>query len=106
MSCENKIDEFMKNIENDKIMMETQFANLESIVKEKDNLTYSDLVKLLSDFNTVNLMYNQLCNDLTLFISIFRSEEEEKEIRIYKTDELIKLLQDKIDEVQKDSKTA
>lgn len=105
MSCENKIDEFMKNIENDKIMMETQFANLESIVKEKDNLTYSDLVKLLSDFNTVNLMYNQLCNDLTLFISIFRSEEE-KEIRIYKTDELIKLLQDKIDEVQKDSKTA
>lgn len=104
MSCENKIDEFMKNIENDKIMMETQFANLESIVKEKSDLTYNDLVQLLSNFNTTNLMYNQLCNDLTLFISIFKSEEEQ-EIRIYKTDELVKLLQNKIDKVQNDKNT-
>ena len=103
MSCENKIDEFMSSIEKDKIMMETQFAHLESVVKEKDNLTYNDLVQLLSNFNTVSLMYNQLCNDLTLFISIFKSEDEQ-EIRIYKTEELVKLLQDKIDEVQKDEK--
>ncbi len=101
MSCENKVSDFMKNIENDKIMMETQFAHLESIVKEKDNLSYHDLVELLANFNTVKTMYNQLCNDLTLFISIFRPDEE-KEIRIYKTDELVKLLQSKIDEVQKD----
>lgn len=103
MSCENKIDEFMKSIEKDKIMMETQFAHLETVVKEKDDLTYNDLVQLLSNFNTVNLMYNQLCNDLTLFISVFKSEDEQ-EIRIYKTEELVKLLQDKIDKIQKDEK--
>lgn len=100
MSCEKNIKNFMESIENDKIMMETQFANLETIIKEKDNLNYHDLVELLSNFNTVKTMYNQLCNDLTLFISIFKSDEEQ-EIRIYKTDELVNMLQSKIDEIQK-----
>lgn len=95
MNCQTKIDEFLDKIENDKLLMETQFANIETLIKEDEDMDYETLVNLLSMFNTTNIKYEQLCNDLTLFISLFKPKEEQ-EIRIYKTEELIDLLEKEI----------
>ena len=98
MVSENKIQEYMDSLEQEKIMIETHFANIERILKDNPKLDQEKAFGLLSNFNTLNIQYDQLCNDLTKFIRIFK-DKEEQEIRIYKTDELIELLEAKINEL-------
>ncbi|MBQ9026966.1 MAG: hypothetical protein IJ104_11490 [Methanobrevibacter sp.] len=98
MSCENKIQEYISSLENDKLLIETHFANIEKITRENKKLERDQLIGLLSNFNTLNIQYDQLCNDLITFMKIFKPETEE--IRLYKTDELIELLNQKANEVE------
>ena len=95
MASENKIQEYMDSLEQEKIMIETHFANIERILKDNPKLDQERAFGLLSNFNTLNIQYDQLCNDLIKFIQIFK-DKEEQEIRLYKTDELVELLEDKI----------
>lgn len=88
-----KIQEYIENLENDKLIIETHFANIEKIVRENKDIDKDKLVGLLSNFSTLNIQYDQLCHDLITFLKIFKPENEE--IRIYKTDELIELLNQK-----------
>ena len=98
MSCENKIQEYINSLENDKLLIETHFANMEKVTRENKKLERDQLIGLLSNFNTLNIQYDQLCNDLITFMKIFRPETEE--IRIYKTDELVELLNQKANEIE------
>ena len=98
MSCENKIQEYISSLENDKLIIETHFANIEKITRENKKLEREQLIGLLSNFNTLNIQYDQLCNDLITFMKIFKPDTEE--IRLYKTDELIELLNQKANEVE------
>ena len=98
MSCENKIQEYIGALENDKILIETHFANIEKITRENEKLERDQLIGLLSNFNTLNIQYEQLCNDLITFMKIFKPETEE--IRIYKTDELVELLNQKANDIE------
>ncbi|MBR0058265.1 MAG: hypothetical protein IJH63_06095 [Methanobrevibacter sp.] len=98
MSCENKIQEYINSLENDKLLIETHFANMEKVTRENKKLERDQLIGLLSNFNTLNIQYDQLCNDLITFMKIFRPETEE--IRIYKTDELVELLNQKANELE------
>jgi hypothetical protein len=98
MSCENKIQEYIGALENDKILIETHFANMEKITRENEKLERDQLIGLLSNFNTLNIQYDQLCNDLITFMKIFKPETEE--IRIYKTDELVELLNQKANDIE------
>ncbi len=98
MSCENKIKEYVDSLENDKLLIETHFANIERIIKENDKLEREKLIGVLSNFNTLNIQYDQLCNDLITFMKIFKPETEE--IRLYKTDELVELLNQKANEFE------
>ncbi|WP_407422474.1 hypothetical protein [Methanobrevibacter sp.] len=98
MSCENKIQEYIDTLENDKLLIETHFANMEKVTRENKKLERDQLIGLLSNFNTLNIQYDQLCNDLITFMKIFRPETEE--IRIYKTDELVELLNQKANEIE------
>ena len=98
MSCENKIHEYIGALENDKILIETHFANMEKITRENEKLERDQLIGLLSNFNTLNIQYEQLCNDLITFMKIFKPETEE--IRIYKTDELVELLNQKANDIE------
>ena len=98
MVSENKIQEYMDSLEQEKIMIETHFANIERILQDNPKLDQEKAFGLLSNFNTLNNQYDQLCNDLTKFIRIFK-DKEEQEIRLYKTDELIELLEAKINEL-------
>ncbi|WP_407379130.1 hypothetical protein [Methanobrevibacter sp.] len=98
MSCENKIKEYINSLENDKLLIETHFANMEKITRENKKLERDQLIGLLSNFNTLNIQYDQLCNDLITFMKIFKPETEE--IRLYKTDELVELLNQKANEVE------
>ena len=74
--------------------METHFANMEKVTRENEKLEREQLIGLLSNFSTLNIQYDQLCNDLITFMKIFKPETEE--IRVYKTDELVELLEQKI----------
>ena len=98
MSCENKIQEYIDSLENDKLMMETHFANMERIIRDNKTLEREQLIGLLSNFSTLNIQYDQLCSDLITFMKIFRPETEE--IRLYKTDELVELLNQKANELE------
>lgn len=100
MSDNSKVNEYLDKLEHDKIMIETQFADMESYIKKSDNIDYDKLVSILSHFNTLNIQYEQLCYDLTTFIKIFKSKEEQ-EIRIYKTEELVDLLEKEVEKVNK-----
>ena len=93
----NKIQEYMDTLENDKLMIETHFANIERILKENNDLNQDKVIGLLSNFNTLNIQYDQLCHDLITFIKVFKLDTEE--IRVYKTEELIELLEAKVNEV-------
>ena len=93
MASNAKVQEYIESLENDKLMIETHFANIEKIIRENDNLDKNKLVKLLSQFSTLNIQYYQLCDDLIVFLKIFKPEN--KEIRLYKTDELVELLNQK-----------
>lgn len=97
MTNSNKIQEYIDTLENDKLMIETHFANIERILKDNDDLNQKKVIALLSNFNTFNIQYDQLCYDLIAFIKIFQPDKEE--IRIYKTEELIELLEAKVNEV-------
>ena len=98
MSCENKIQEYISSLENDKLLMETHFANMEKVTRENEKLEREQLIGLLSNFNTLNIQYEQLCNDLITFMKIFKPETEE--IRVYKTDELVELLNQKANDLE------
>ncbi|WP_299524313.1 hypothetical protein [uncultured Methanobrevibacter sp.] len=97
MTNNTKIQEYIDTLENDKLLLETHFANIERIIKENDDLNQDKVLSLLSKFNTFNIQYDQLCHDLITFIKIFKIDKEE--IRIYKTEELIELLETKVNEV-------
>ena len=97
MVNENKIQEYITALEQDKIMIETHFANIERILKDNPKLDKQKAFALLNNYNTLSIQYEQLCNDLITFIKIF-DYEEKQEIRLYKTDELIELLESKINE--------
>ena len=99
MASENKIKEYMDSLEQEKIMIETHFANIERILKDNPKIDQQKAFGLLSNFNTLNIQYEQLCNDLITFIKIFKGDDEQ-EIRLYKTDELVELLEKKINEIQ------
>ena len=75
-------------------MIETHFANMERILNDNPKLDQQKAFGLLSNFHTLNIQYEQLCNDLIAFLQIFK--EDEKEIRLYKTDELVELLESKV----------
>ena len=98
MSSENKIQEYMDSLEQEKIMIETHFVNIERILKDNEKLEQEKLVALLSNFNTLNIQYEQLCNDLITFIQIFK-DKDEQEIRLYKTELLVELLEEKVNQI-------
>ena len=100
MASENKIQEYKYILEEEKLMIETHFANIERILREPEIIEQEKLVALMNNFNTLNIQYDQLCSDLIEFIKIFEGSEE-KEIRLYKTDELVGLLQAKIEQFEK-----
>ena len=97
MNDNNKIQDYIDTLENDKLMIETHFANIERILKENNDLNQEKIIGLLSNFNTLNIQYDQLCHDLITFIKVFNLDKEE--IRIYKTEELIEMLEAKVNEV-------
>jgi len=99
MASENKNKEYIDTLNQDKIMIETHFANIERILRETDKLEQDKAFVLLSNFNTLSIRYEQLCNDLITFIKIF-DVKESQEIRLYKTDELVELLESKVNELE------
>ena len=100
MATENKIQEYQNILEEGKLMIETHFVNIERILREPEVIEQEKLVALMNNFNTLNIQYDQLCNDLIEFIKVFK-DKDEQEIRLYKTDELVELLQAKIDQLEK-----
>ncbi|WP_406534238.1 hypothetical protein [Methanobrevibacter sp.] len=98
MASENKIQEYQNSLEEEKLMIETHFVNIERILREPEPIEQEKLVALMNNYNTLNIQYNQLCSDLIKFYQIFK-DKEEQEIRLYKTDELVDLLQKKIDQI-------
>ena len=97
MASDTKIQEYMNSLEEEKIMIETHFANIERILRDNSKLNQQKAFGLLNNFNTLSIQYDQLCNDLITFIKIFQ-DKDSQEIRIYKTDELVELLEDRIKE--------
>lgn len=95
MASENKIQEYQNMLEQDKIMIETHFANMERILRDEPKLDQEKAFGLLNNFNTLSIQYDQLCNDLINFIKVFKGKDEQ-EIRLYKTEELIELLEDRL----------
>ena len=47
MNCENKIQEYIDSLENDKLLIETHFANMEKVTRENEKL-------ILLIFNTTS----------------------------------------------------
>ena len=97
MASENKIQEYLDTLKQDKIMIETHFANMERILRDNPKLDQQKAFGLLNNFNTLSIQYDQLCNDLINFIKIFKGKDEQ-EIRLYKTDELIELLESRMNQ--------
>ena len=98
MASDNKIQEYLDSLEQEKIMIETHFANMERILIDNPKLNQEKAFALLSNFNTLNIQYDQLCNDMITFIKIFK-DNDEQEIRLYKTEELIDLLEKAVNQV-------
>lgn len=99
MASENKIQEYQNILEEEKLLIETHFVNIERILREPEMIEQEKLVALMNNYNTLNIQYDQICNDLIEFIRIFK-DDEEQEIRLYKTDELVDLLQAKINQLE------
>ena len=99
MASENKIQEYMDILEQEKIMIETHFAKMERILMDNPKMDQQKAFGLLNNFNTLSIQYEQLCNDLIAFIKIFK-DKDSQEIRLYKTDELVELLEQKISQIQ------
>ncbi|WP_295609045.1 hypothetical protein [uncultured Methanobrevibacter sp.] len=98
MASDNKIQEYLDSLEQEKIMIETHFANMERILNDNPKLDQQKAFALLSNFNTLSIQYEQLCNDMIAFIKIFKGKDEQ-EIRLYKTEELIELLEKAVNQV-------
>ncbi len=98
MASENKIDEYLNILGEQKLMIETHFANMERILRDTKDLDQEKAFALLSNFNTLNIQYDQLCDDMINFIRIFK-DKDEQEIRLYKTNELVQLLEEKINQL-------
>ncbi|MDO5823223.1 hypothetical protein [Methanobrevibacter sp.] len=98
MANESKVQEYQNILEEEKLLIETHFVNIERILREPDEIEQEKLVTLMNNFNTLNIQYDQLCNDLIEFIKIF-GDKNQTEIRLYKTDELIELLQSKVNQL-------
>ena len=92
-----KIEEYQNILEEEKLMIETHFVNIERILREPEKIEKDKLFALMNNYNTLNIQYEQLCNDLIEFIKIFKDDNQE--IRLYKTDELINLLDSKINQI-------
>ena len=99
MASENKIEEYQNSLEEEKFMIESHFVNIERILREPEPIEQDKLVALMNNYNTLNIQYDQLCSDLIRFIQIFK-DDDEQEIRLYKTDELVELLQEKINQIE------
>ena len=99
MASENKIQEYLNILEQDKIMIETHFANMEKILRNEPKLDQQKAFGLLNNYNTLSIQYDQLCSDLINFIKIFKGKDEQ-EIRLYKTEELVELLEDRLSQIQ------
>ncbi len=97
MAREDKIEEYMNSLEEEKIMIETHFANMERILRDEPKLDQQRAFSLLNNFNTLSIQYDQLCNDLITFIKIFK-DKDSQEIRLYKTDELVELLEQRMNQ--------
>lgn len=95
MASENKIQEYMDTLNQEKIMIETHFANIERILRDNPKLDEQKAFGLLNNFNTLSIQYDQLCNDLIAFIKIFK-DKDAQEIRLYKTDELVEMLEQQL----------
>ena len=99
MASDNKIQEYMDTLEQEKIMIETHFANIERILRHEPKLDQQKAFALLNNYNTLSIQYDQLCNDLINFIKIFK-DKDSQEIRLYKTDELVELLEKRMSQIQ------
>ena len=99
MANENKIQEYLNILEQDKIMIEAHFANMEKILRNEPKLDQQKAFGLLNNYNTLSIQYDQLCSDLINFIKIFKGKDEQ-EIRLYKTEELVELLEDRLSQIQ------
>ena len=97
MASDDKIEEYMNSLEEEKIMIETHFANMERILRDEPKLDQQRAFSLLNNFNTLSIQYDQLCNDLITFIKIFK-DKDSQEIRLYKTDELVELLDQRMNQ--------
>jgi len=97
MASDDKIEEYMNSLEEEKIMIETHFANMERILRDEPKLDQQRAFSLLNNFNTLSIQYDQLCNDLITFIKIFK-DKDSQEIRLYKTDELVELLEQRMNQ--------
>ena len=60
MTNSNKIQEYIDTLENDKLMIETHFANIERILKDTDDLNQEKVIAILSNYNTYNIQNDQL----------------------------------------------
>ena len=98
MSRENKIQEYLDTLEEEKIMIETHFANIERVLRDNPKLDQQKAFGLLNNFNTLSIQYEQLCNDMIAFIKLFK-DKDSQEIRLYKTDELVQLLEERINQI-------
>lgn len=97
MTSEDRIQEYQNILEEEKLMIETHFVNIERILKKPEKIEKDKIFALMNNYNTLNIQYEQLCNDLIEFIKIFKGSDQE--IRLYKTDELINLLESKINQM-------
>ena len=98
MASENKIQEYLDTLEQEKIMIETHFANIERVLRDNPKLDQQKAFGLLNNFNTLSIQYDQLCNDMIAFIKLFK-DKDSQEIRLYKTDELVQLLEERINQI-------
>ena len=97
MASENKVQEYQNILEEEKLMIETHFANIERILREPEKHEKEKLFALMNNYNTFSIQYDQLCNDLIEFIKIFKGKDQE--IRLYKTEELVNLLESKLNQI-------
>jgi hypothetical protein len=72
---------------------------MERILRDEPKLDQQKAFALLNNYNTLSIQYDQLCNDLINFIKIFK-DKDSQEIRLYKTDELVELLEQRMSQIQ------
>ena len=55
IASENKIQEYLNALEEEKLMIETHFVNIEKILKDNKSLDKEKVFALLSNYNTLNI---------------------------------------------------